>query len=376
MDGQRFVSAVEAVYAAAATPSLWPAALQTIADCFDDVGAVLIYQRDDGSYGIIVSPTLVEGQKEYDRDEWWRHDVRFSRSRERGYLTRTDAITERHIATSEELETLPFYSQFLKRQGLKWFAGVSISPDPHVAVALSVQRADSKPAFAEEELATLSQLGRHVENALRLGIRLITAEATQQSLADVLARLSVGVFLLDAAGHVIFANPVAEQLCGDALLVSQGRLAARSILPQEALSEAIARASAASADTLTAVPRPLLIPGLDRDGTLAVHVLPVCAAAATGVERMLSETSVIAVVTSAQPGEPADPALVRDLFGLTLAEARIAALVGAGLAPRNASQALGISEETARTTLKRVFAKVGVSRQSELSALLARLVLR
>lgn len=376
MDGQRFVCAVEAVYGAAATPSLWPAALQTIADCFDDVGAVLIYQRDDGSYGIIVSPSLAEGQQEYDRDEWWRHDVRFSRSRERGYLTRTDAITERHIATSEELETLPFYSQFLKRQGLKWFAGVSISPDPHVAVALSVQRADSKPAFAEEELATLSQLGRHVENALRLGIRLITAEATQQSLADVLARLSVGVFLLDAAGHVIFANPVAEQLCGDALLISQGRLAARSILQQEALSEAIARASAASADTLTAVPRPLLIPGLDRDGTLAVHVLPVCTAAATGVERMLSETSVIAVVTSAQPGEPADPALVRDLFGLTLAEARIAALVGAGLAPRNASQALGISEETARTTLKRVFAKVGVSRQSELSALLARLVLR
>lgn len=376
MDGQRFVSAVEAVYAAAATPSLWPAALQTIADCFDDVGAVMIYQRDDGSYGIIVSPSLAEGQKEYDRDEWWRHDVRFSRSRERGYLTRTDAITERHIATSEELETLPFYSQFLKRQGLKWFAGVSISPDPHVAVALSVQRADSKPAFAEEELAALSQLGRHVENALRLGIRLITAEATQHSLADVLARLSVGVFLLDAAGHVIFANPIAEQLCGDALLISQGRLMARSILQQEALSEAIARASAASADTLTAVPRPLLIPGLDRDGTLAVHVLPVCTPAATGVERMLSDTSVIAVVTSAQPGEPADPALVRDLFGLTLAEARIAALVGAGLAPRNASQALGISEETARTTLKRVFAKVGVSRQSELSALLARLVLR
>ncbi|MGO4671057.1 helix-turn-helix transcriptional regulator [Bosea sp. 2RAB26] len=376
MDGQRFVSAVEAVYAAAATPSLWPAALQAIADCFDDVGAVMIYQRDDGSYGIIVSPSLAEGQKEYDRDEWWRHDVRFARSRERGYLTRSDAITERHIATSEELETLPFYSQFLKRQGLKWFAGVSISPDPHVAVALSIQRADSKPAFAEEELAALSQLGRHVENALRLGIRLITAEATQHSLADVLARLSVGVFLLDATGHVIFANPVAEQLCGDALLISQGRLAARSVLQQEALSEAIARAGAASADTLTAVPRPLLIPGLDRDGTLAVHVLPVCTPTATGVERMLSETSVIAVVTSAQPGEPADPALVRDLFGLTLAEARIAALVGAGLAPRNASQALGISEETARTTLKRVFAKVGVSRQSELSALLVRLVLR
>ena len=37
---------------------------------------------------------------------------------------------------------------------------------------------------------------------------------------------------------------------------------------------------------------------------------------------------------------------------------------------------LGITEETARTTLKRVFQKTGVTRQSELSALLARMAVR
>lgn len=67
---------------------------------------------------------------------------------------------------------------------------------------------------------------------------------------------------------------------------------------------------------------------------------------------------------------------MRDLLGLTLAEARVAALVGSGLPPRDASSRLGITEETARTALKRVFQKTGVSRQSELTRLLARLVLR
>jgi DNA-binding CsgD family transcriptional regulator len=47
-----------------------------------------------------------------------------------------------------------------------------------------------------------------------------------------------------------------------------------------------------------------------------------------------------------------------------------------GLAPREASERLGITEETARTTLKRVFQKTGVTRQSELSALLARMAIR
>jgi DNA-binding CsgD family transcriptional regulator len=55
---------------------------------------------------------------------------------------------------------------------------------------------------------------------------------------------------------------------------------------------------------------------------------------------------------------------------------RIAALVGSGLAPKQAADRLGISPETARNHLKSVFAKAGISRQSELSALLARLVLR
>lgn len=376
MDDRAFVSAVEAVYSAAAAPSRWPQALQAIAECSGDVGAILIYQRDDGSYGTIGSPSLDAARLEYDRDEWWRHDIRFARAAPHGYFARTDAITERDIATPEELETLPFYSEFLPRHGLKWFGAVSISPDPHVAAALSVQRSQTKPPFSDEELAVIARLGHHVENALRLGVRLINAEASQQALTDVLGRLGVGVFLLDAVGRVIFANAAAEQISGDDLVVTQGRLTARIPSCQEALRVAITRASRDDAATLSAPPQRVLVPGQEPGGFLAVHILPVRALPADGVENLLIDVSAIAVVTSAQPGEPADPAVVRDLFGLTLAEARIAALIGAGLAPRNASLALGISEETARTTLKRVFAKVGVSRQSELTALLTKLSLR
>ena len=38
----------------------------------------------------------------------------------------------------------------------------------------------------------------------------------------------------------------------------------------------------------------------------------------------------------------------------------------------DAAQKLGISEETTRTVLKRVFTKSGISRQSELAALVAK----
>jgi DNA-binding CsgD family transcriptional regulator len=54
----------------------------------------------------------------------------------------------------------------------------------------------------------------------------------------------------------------------------------------------------------------------------------------------------------------------------------VASLVASGLPPRDAAERLGITEGTARTALKRVFNKVGVSRQSELATLLTKLVLR
>lgn len=370
-----FVEAVEAIYDAAPTPERWPAALQAIADLFGDVGAHLIYQREDGAYGTICSPGLEAAGRDYDAGEWWRHDVRFSRSLECGALARSDTISDRDIATPEEMKRLPFYTQFLRSHGLGWFGAVGISPDPRVGVALAVQRSADRGAWSEAELETLGRLGRHVENALRLGIRLINAEASQHALADALTRLGVGVFLLASDARVLFANPAGQSLAGDGLLVSGGRLTARAEGPRETLRSRIAEAALGEGLLLDA-PRPVIVQDHQRDGFLAVHVIPVRAAEGRVVESLLADVAAIAVVTSSQAEAPADPALVRDLLGLTLAEARLTALVGVGLAPREAGERLGITEETARTTLKRVFQKTGVTRQSELSALLARMAVR
>ena len=99
-------------------------------------------------------------------------------------------------------------------------------------------------------------------------------------------------------------------------------------------------------------------------------------AAGSGYAPLLADASAFVLVREATGSEPVEPSMVRDLLKVTLGEARIAALVGAGVRPSEASSQLGITEETVRTVLKRVYAKTGVSRQSELAALLGRLVLR
>jgi DNA-binding CsgD family transcriptional regulator/PAS domain-containing protein len=371
----RFVAAIEAIYATAAAPALWPQALDTIAGCFGDVGAILLYKRDNGSFGTIVSPALEVAQRAYER-EWWRHDFKSIRGLELSYSLGRDAVTDRHVVWPGEIENHPFQTQFLVPHGLGWFAATNISPDPHIAVVISVQRSHTKPPFSDDELAVLTRLSRHAENALRLGIRLLDTELVNLGLADALSRIGRCVFVLDEQRCIMFSNAAAEKCLGSGLKVADGRLTAALRPDREALEDAIAAALSATAADLARPPRPVRIQRPEHEGPLTAYVVPVRSPLDTAAADFLTRARVIVLVFGTTPDEPPDPALVRDLLGLTLGEARVAALVGSGQAPREAAERLGIAEATARTILKRVFNKVGVSRQSELVSLLTRLVMR
>lgn len=374
-NGRLFVAAIAAIYDAAADPSRWPLALQATADVFGDVGANLLWRRDDGGFGVILSPGLsARGAAEY-HEKWWQLDIRAQRSADRLYLNASNALTDRHLVTPEEMETHPIYTDFLARHRLRWVAGAFISPDPHIFVSINVQRALDKPPFSDAELDTLGDLGRYAERSLRLSIRLFDAELSNVGLREALGRLGIAVFALDSLSRVIFSNPVAERLLGDGLEIVNKQLRADRHPVRAMLDRAITGTIAAAPEGLVADPKPILVPRRSSERPLVVYVLP-AAAPLDVATQFLTHARALVLVVDPKRDDPADPALVRDVLGLTLGEARVAALVGSGLSPRDASEKLGIMEETARTALKRVFSKVGISRQSELSALLTKLVLR
>src|SRR3954462_9116572 len=67
--------------------------------------------------------------------------------------------------------------------------------------------------------------------------------------------------------------------------------------------------------------------------------------------------------------------MLQQAFGLTPAEAQTASLMGSGLSPQDAADQLGLTVGTIRCELKAIFAKVGISRQSELASTVTRLAL-
>ncbi len=375
--GDAFVTAVEAIYDAAPDPSQWPRALQAIADCFGDMGAILIWRRDDGGFGTVVSPTLVEAQRDYEENQWYLRDLPTQRSMEKALWLRSDAITDSdgaHIS-NEEMATHPFYTDFSVRHRIRWRAAIGVSPDPHISAAIAIQRGHGKQPYTREELEIATRLGHHVEKSLRLSIRLLDAELANLGLGEALTRLGIGVFALDSLRRVVFANPAGERLLGDGIAVANERLLVGDAAERGALEDALDRMIRAEPADLAREPKPILIRRQKSARPLAVYVLPVSAETMPAAQ-FLTHTRAIVLVIDTRADEPADPAVVRDVLGLTLGEARVAALVGAGIPPREAAEKLGIAEETTRTVLKRVFAKTGISRQSELAALLTKMVLR
>jgi DNA-binding CsgD family transcriptional regulator len=84
------------------------------------------------------------------------------------------------------------------------------------------------------------------------------------------------------------------------------------------------------------------------------------------------EPCVLVCITDVEAGVSLPEARLREMFGFTPAEARLAVTLLEGHALREAAVRLGVSANTAAVHLARLFQKTGVNRQGALVALLTR----
>lgn len=197
----------------------------------------------------------------------------------------------------------------------------------------------------------------------------ITERETQRSREAMLSALEVfhhvgkAAIVVDRDLRAIDVNEDAKAIFGDGLHVAEGRLVTRSRTDRQSLAAMVGRALDAGAADI--VPAAIAIARESSDRPLFVQALPMRA----------GEIGPFAVLLLTDPNQKKrlDPAPALQLLGLTPAEARLAAQVGMGMAPKEAALRLDISEHTARSSLKVIYDKLSVGRQSELARIVTRL---
>jgi DNA-binding CsgD family transcriptional regulator len=186
---------------------------------------------------------------------------------------------------------------------------------------------------------------------------------------DLMAALPEALLVVDGEGCPIFLNALAEQLIArhDGLALTHGRLVAASPTEAGELRKLIGEAAAWAGGSAGRRAAEIAITRPSGGPSLVLRIAPMPHPAMDHVGR---EKLVVAILVHwAEPAE----AVGRFCHAhrLTPAEGRLAALILNGHSLLDAAAELHITKNTARTHMKRIYAKTETHRQTDLIRLVA-----
>lgn len=223
-----------------------------------------------------------------------------------------------------------------------------------VAAWLSVSRDEARGRFDDHEADAFVALLPHLGRAVGIHARLEAERNSAAIHAAALADLGVGVILLDGAGMITGTNRLADALLKRGTAIARDR----DYLKLSGASTAQLRRSLSGAEDGTGQ---VIVAGEAAGDPL--HLL---------VRRWADEqgdgTGPAYVVYLDSPADQTVPRIdaLRRRFGLSRAEARLAALLTAGRTLEEAGSEMGLTPASARTYCKRVLARTGAARQADL----------
>ena len=286
-----------------------------------------------------------------------------------------NVVTGQMLCPDRVLETSEFYNDFLRTiDAFHQFCGFISKEQSMVSIVSSLRPRRDGP-FGEDEVGLLRALMPHLQRALQFHQRLGELQRNADSAAEALDRLRMGFLVVDAAGRILMLNRMAEAILeqNDGLGISGNALHAGRSKEENRLRGLILKAAVTGSGHgfesggMMAVPRP------SERRAFEILVTPLRPGVLLSAQRQ--QTAAIFLVDPENQPEPSDEALIR-LFGLTPAEARLAASLIQGKSLKQASEEFRLSRNTVRSQLQRVFDKTGATRQGELVTLFWRSVAR
>jgi DNA-binding CsgD family transcriptional regulator/PAS domain-containing protein len=359
------------LYSAVTEPGLWEVFLVKFASkhCVSKA-ALLIHDFKEGQHGIstafgdaVKASVHAYGSYYCQFDEWTR---RFPKEAGPGVI-----FTGSDIWPESEMRRSVFYNEFLKPFDTCELAGVvGCNANPHFEL-LSIYRGPSEQPFDERHFDALRSLSPHLRVALGMRRRLVALESRVTDLENALDQLETALVIFDSAANPVFVNRAARQLferkCG--IEITKARVTAQNPGENTRLQAILARAIAAGTRGGREFGGAMLV---SRAGKPPLQVL---AGPFQECNHSHAPRGAVAALfisdPDRMPGFRAE--VLRELYGVTPAEARLAALLLTGKALPELADNLGVTHETVRAQMKSILHKTGTTRQTGLVGLLSKL---
>jgi DNA-binding CsgD family transcriptional regulator len=362
--GDDFIATIEAIHAAGLNAEHWPQALAGIArtvggrvatiEAFDKPS---LRHREFLAHGL---PPL--GEIEY-LDHYAALNLRLP---SHTAAKVGEIIFDYRILDEDAMRRAPFYTEFLPRIDCRYFVSGIIAASAQEFAAVTVQRSPRQGHIDRAGIATMQRLVPHVQQAFDVARRLKGAGEARHSLERALDWLADGVVLVRPDGTIVYANAAMQAIArrGDGIAIKNGSIELTAADARTRLSAALAASSlllerGAESPAVADFPvarRPDAPPYL-----VAVRPLPADRRKGTGA-------AAIVFVRDPSSRNTAALRMLREVFGLTEAEAAVAQALQAGIALGAYAREHAVSLNTIYTHLRRIREKTGCNRMAELIA--------
>lgn len=355
---------LDLIYDAASEQELWRSVLTEIADLTGSQGGALF------------------GQSFAKKQVYFDYTGRLSDECNRAYQARhisnlwsetmVHQPAQRIVYSDEavpvaELKRTAFYDEVLHPQDVVRNAMIALAVKRDFHAAFNLCRSERQGAFGDEERKFLERLAPHLNRSLEVSFRLEGYQALQRAEYGVLDRLAAGMILLDRRSRVIYTNSAARAHGAEsgALRINGAGVATRSISHSARLGRLIEAALNGAVAGSIGVPRV-------SDGQLLTVLVLSLRGKDVGRFADVDMPDAAALLYIIDPANRASVPIewITDAYGLTRAEARVALAASSGNTVNETALMLGLSANTVKTHLRRVFAKTGTARQAELARLM------
>ena len=275
------------------------------------------------------------------------------------------------LYTNEELKTSPVYNEGLPHLGSQNGLIAHLDGPDSLRIVWAVADPIKGRDWKSDQIEMIERLLPHIRHFVCVRLAVASADALGSSLSGLLGTTRVGVIHLDRRGRIVETNGRANDILrrNDGLFDQDGFLGAWLSEDNADLQRLLERAlptfgGQGVGGSLTLQRRS----GLPR---LAVHISPVSIH-----QTDFGFLRVVALVLVGDPGSRPriNAGLVSQTLGLTRAESEVAVLLAEGRGIRDIALAKGCQESTVRWFLKRMYRKLGISRQADLVRLVLSLL--
>lgn len=353
----RFSQLLGLIYDAAREPERWPKCFEELCGVFSaNYVSLIVRVARSGSDGLIYSGA------DNRRNVAANYDPILALSPFSG-LPLDKVVTIGDVLSEPEWRASAYYTGWCAPQNVFHVMAVDIATDDHSIYGFRITRPEDAPAFSASDRQLCERLVPHIKRALNVYQTLHQGRQIGSLYSQAMAQMMVGVLVLDEAGLVLEANPIARAMLNqaDGLKFTGNQLTAHYVNDNHKLQRMVREMLRAPSRLGVVEAMSVSRPSGKSSWSLVARVL-------SPDEWAEGKHRPTVVVFVRDPEEASQPPLrlAQQLFDLTPAETSLAIQLANGKTLEEAAESLNIRRNTARAHLRSIFSKTGVRRQTEL----------